>query len=419
MKRIFKAISRAYKNPALLKKYCKRYISIARMCATNVLVLAIKNRLYKRDIWLISEKGTEARDNGFYFFKYIKEVHPEINAYFVITGDSPDLEKVSKYNSTVILNSFSHYAYSLTAKVSASSQPFGALPDPADRLYHLTKRLGRKDQVVIHLKHGITKDELPHSLDYSNTRFDLLCCVSDIERDFMQKIHGYPDEKIKTLGFCRFDALLTPHEVEKQILIMPTHRIWLHAANTDKKAGTIEKELFKKSEFYCVYAELLENKRLKQIAKNEGYSIVFYPHYAMQSFIECFKEFADDSVIIADREHYDVQQLLMESALLITDYSSVFFDFAYMGKPEIFYQFDEKQYREGHFKKGYFDYYSDAFGKVCKNLNDVIDEVASILGSGCIMSDVYKKRVDNFFTIRDTNNCERIYEEVYRKANSK
>lgn len=48
---------------------------------------------------------------------------------------------------------------------------------------------------------------------------------------------------------------------------------------------------------------------------------------------------------------YDVQQLLKESLLLITDYSSVFFDMMYMNKPVIFYQFDENQYRKVIIKK--------------------------------------------------------------------
>ena len=62
-----------------------------------------------------------------------------------------------------------------------------------------------------------------------------------------------------------------------------------------------------------------------------------------------------DRIIIADMK-YDVQQLLKESLLLITDYSSVFFDMMYMNKPVNFYQFDEKQYRKSHYKEGYLNY---------------------------------------------------------------
>lgn len=47
---------------------------------------------------------------------------------------------------------------------------------------------------------------------------------------------------------------------------------------------------------------------------------------------------------IAKFKDYDVQQLLIELRILITDFSSVFFDFAYMKKPVIYYQFDRDKY---------------------------------------------------------------------------
>ena len=59
---------------------------------------------------------------------------------------------------------------------------------------------------------------------------------------------------------------------------------------------------------------------------------------------------------IADEKGYDVQKLLMKAALLVTDYSSVSMDFAYMNKPIIYYQFDSSKYRENQLQEGYFKY---------------------------------------------------------------
>lgn len=122
---------------------------------------------------------------------------------------------------------------------------------------------------------------------------------------------------------------------------MPTHRMWLHAIDACSEATIKEKEEFRKSEYYQAYSALLSDSRLLNIVHEYGYQIVFYPHYAQQSFISCFAEFSNNNVCIANRLDYDVQTLLLESTLLVTDYSSVFFDFAFMGKPQIYYQFDE------------------------------------------------------------------------------
>lgn len=416
IKRIGKTICHVCENPHVLGVYYRRYMPAVKLLVCGILLLPFKSLLQKKKIWLICEKITEARDNGYHFFKYIKENHPEVNVYYVITKSSPDIEKISQYGNTVAANSFRHFFYCLTTKVSISSQPYGALPAPKKELYGLYKHFRRRDQLVVHLKHGITKDELPHSLDYKNTHFDLLCCVSVKEQQFMHTVHGYPNDVAEVLGFCRYDALLQSHEVKKQVLIMPTHRMWLHAANSEKTATDRECTEFEKTVFYRAYAQLLVDEKFLACARLNGYRIVFYLHYATQSFTKCFKKFGNDVVIIADREHYDVQQLLLESAMLITDFSSVFFDFAYMGKPEVFYQFDEERYRAGHFKKGYFDYDLDAFGKVCRSKEDTVQETISILESGCVMMRVYKNRADQFFTFRDTNNCKRVYDEIHRKV---
>ncbi len=419
MKKIILACKKLVNNPIKMKYYLKKCISVLRLFISYLLLIPLRKSLYAKTIWLVSEKASEARDNGYHFYRYVRDNHPEINIYYAITKNAPDKNKFKSDDSLITFNSWKHYFYCLFTKVSISSQPFGALPQPATTLFPYAKKICRKDQVVVHLKHGITKDELPHALDFNNTRFDLLCCVSERERKFMQEMHGYPDENIKTLGFCRYDKLLADHKVKKQILIMPTHRMWLDVVDPIHEATQKEKNTFEKTEYYKVYSSLLSNKELLESVRDNQYTIIFYPHYALQSFVNCFAKYANDEVIIADRKQYDVQQLLLESRLLITDYSSVFFDFAYMQKPEILYQFDERQYRAEHFKKGYFDYRSDGFGPVYTDENAVVNEVKCLLQKDCQMSELYKQRADAFFAFRDMNNCRRVFDEVYRKAMEK
>ena len=48
-----------------------------------------------RGIWLVGERGTDARDNGYWFYRYLRTQHPELRAYYVITADSPDAAKIT------------------------------------------------------------------------------------------------------------------------------------------------------------------------------------------------------------------------------------------------------------------------------------------------------------------------------------
>jgi CDP-glycerol glycerophosphotransferase (TagB/SpsB family) len=109
-----------------------------------------------------------------------------------------------------------------------------------------------------------------------------------------------------------------------------------------------------------------------------------------------------------------VQQLLIDTDILITDFSSVFFDYGYMEKPMVFYQFDKNEFRKTHYGEGYFKYERDGFGKVVETEAEVIDELRRILDNNSNPEAVYLERIHNFFTICDKNNCKRNFESILK-----
>ena len=48
-----------------------------------------------RNLWLVAERGNDARDNGYRFYEYLRTMHPEVNAHYVITTDSADEMKIA------------------------------------------------------------------------------------------------------------------------------------------------------------------------------------------------------------------------------------------------------------------------------------------------------------------------------------
>ena len=391
----------------------KKFACLAKLFIASVTVHVFRRGLLRENLWLFQEKHTEARDNGYHFYTYVKEKHPEIKAYYSIVKGSPDAEKIRHWGTTVDAETMKHYIYWVAAKYSINSQPFGAAPWPTDVLYRF-RRLCRKDQKTVYLKHGVDKDELPHFLDHDKTRFSLIAFVAAREKEFMQKYFGYPDDVAQLLGFCRYDRLNTAPAPKKQILVMPTFRKWLAAEKVECEATEAEFDRFRNSDFFRNYRALLTNEKLLAAAGEKGYKIVFYLHYSLQSYARAFLPFENGTVVIADRQHYDVQQLMLESAAMVTDFSSVFFDFAYMRKPEVFFQFDEETYRKGHYKQGYFDYRRDGFGPVYTKAEDAAAEVISLMGADCKMEAEYLAKVDAFFAFFDSKNCERTYRAVCR-----
>ena len=155
----------------------------------------------------------------------------------------------------------------------------------------------------------------------------------------------------------------------------------------------------------------MSRSKVKEMLETYDYQLIFYPHVEMQKYNKHFHT-DSDRLTIADKSTHDVQQLLMSCSLLITDYSSVFFDVAFLEKPVLFYQFDEEEFRKYHYQKGYFDYRRDGFGPVCTEETEVLEETRACLERGMELQDDYRERVRAFFPMRDAKNCQRTFEAV-------
>lgn len=352
----------------------------------------------KRTIYLFSERGTDARDNGYYMYRYFRCEHPELEAYYVIERNSVDYEKVACYGNIVQPRTWKHYMLFIAAKYKISTHIMGYAPDTP--FYVAFNEKHRVPGKQIFLQHGVIKDTLV-GLYQERTNLDIFICGAEPEyRDIYENYH-YKNNEVKYTGLARYDGL---HDfvTKDQILIMPTWRVYLK---------NLKQSDICKSEYFIQWNELLCDERLATCLGKHKIQLVFYPHYEMQPFIDCFSS-KSKWVTIADFAHYDVQTLLKESKLLVTDYSSVFFDFAYMKKPCLYFQFDEKSFYGNHYKKGYFDYKEMGFGEVLTEKEELVSTLISYIENSCQMKEMYKKRAEHFFPLHDKKNCERIFEEI-------
>lgn len=347
-----------------------------------------------KDIWLISERGHEARDNAFVFFRYMLLNHPDIDARYVIDNESPDREKLSfAKHKLVSFNSFFHYCCLSKAKYLISTHIMGFSPDISlftalDRHFNVFRK-----QRKVFLQHGIIKDDIPF-LYAENVSLDLFCTGGLEEFKFIVENYHHPKGVVQYTGLARYD-LLNNYSSKRMVLIMPTWRLYL------------DNDSFDDSEFFNRYKELLMSPILGKILDDYGYEAIFYPHYEIQKHIGSFKSLNTSSLIHIAGFEYDVQRLLKESSVLVTDYSSVYFDMAYMHKPVLFYHFDEDVFRKNHYKRGYF--YESSIGPVFKDLDSLLSCLDKTLKSDCKLNEEYCAYIDSFFKYRDSNNCNRIY----------
>lgn len=365
------------------------------------LIFKIINKIKKRKLWLICEDGYTARDNGYHFYKYIRENYPKDYCFYVIDKKASDYSKVKEYGNIVQFKSLKHWLYYLSAQYNISNHKHG---NPCQSFFYIIHVILKLYNNRVFLQHGITVNDSKW-IYYKNTRFKYFICGAKREYEYIKEKFGYPDENVIYTGFPRFDNLYNNHINKNQVLIMPTWRNWLGGNYvTDKQ--------FEDTNYYKSWNELINNQKLIEYIEQNDIIIYFYPHQHTQKFIHLFNS-SSNNIKIVDNSSKDIQDLLKESQLLITDYSSVFMDFAYMNKPLIYYQFDKEEYREKQLQEGYFSYLNDGFGPITNNMDSTISYLKEILNQG--LSKKYIDRINSFFEIKDQKNCERIYLKLTEK----
>lgn len=369
---------------ALLKEYIELYPEMSR-----------------RNIWLYMDRHDRADDNAEHLFRYCAALNDGVERYFVIEKDAPEKQRLKRYGNVIAYGSREHKLLALFAKKYITSNfdfirqyPFGA----TDKINIFQGLL--KSQFIF-LQHGITKDDMSRHLDRLTKNMKLFITATQMEYDSIveNENYGYTKDQVKLTGFARYDNLYDSRK--KQIVFMPT---WRNALQSTTDVVYQYRESFKYSKYFHVISDLLNDRRFISAAKKYGYEIIFRPHPVVYSQV---KDFQLDPYIKISPYEESYQSVYADASLIITDYSSAIFDYAYLKKPVIYYHFDDNQY-----DKGYFNYETMGFGEIVKSQGELVKLVTDYISSSCVMSDKYRKRVDEFFLYRDKNNCRRIYEEI-------
>ena len=329
--------------------------------------------------------------------------HPEIRSYYAISSKSEYFETIKNTGYAIRWASFRHWLYYLSADIIISTQ-IGASP-----YMHITFPLeiaGIIRNKRVFLQHGITMNYY-QSLDYKNNKFSLFICGARPEYEYISSQFHFPIEHVVYTGFARFDWLHNTKANKNLILIMPTWRYWFKYGDIDRE-GNIP---FTQSEYFLKFNSLINNRKLIKYIEQNNLTVLFYLHRSMQRYTSEFKSISDN-VKIVKRFDVNIQELLRTGAMMVTDYSSVSVDFAYMEKPILYYQFDQKKFREEHGQPAYFSYEEDGFGPVLIREDETVDYIIYSHQKNFKTEDKYMERMHSFFELRDTSNSERIYEKI-------
>lgn len=154
-----------------------------------------------------------------------------------------------------------------------------------------------------------------------------------------------------------------------------------------------------------VYKEEIDFKKMEEKFGKE-YLILFRPHYFIANSFD-FDKYKGFVYNVANID--DINELYIISDILITDYSSVFFDYANLKRPMIFFMYDLEHYKNE--SNGFYIDLNELPGPIVETQEDLeksIEDVDFNIGS----SKKYKEFNEKYNYLDDGNASKRVIEKV-------
>lgn len=362
------------------------------------------SRLVPKDenIWIFGAWfGTKYSDNSRFLYEYIINNHREIRAIWITQDDDIIKELDEKGYEVYRVYSLKSILLGLRAKCSIFVQS-----NSSDCMFFLNN----KNTKLIQLWHGIPLKKIGFDnnlIDHNDIKikkrtsifpfleeeYDLI--ISSSIEDQGKFITAFRNSNVYITGYPRNDKLLDK-KMSKifTITYLPTFR--------DSIGDKID--LFSRYNFdlekwnnYLFENRIILNIKLHPVNKLKDEVLL--------RFKECKNIHFLDEV--------DVAEVLPITNILITDYSSVYFDYLLTDNPIIFTPFDYEKYITKD-RELYYNYNEVTPGPKCKDWGEVLDWISKFRENPELFKDRREKIKNRFHQFDDGNNCKRVYEKIIK-----
>ncbi|NFO33677.1 glycosyltransferase [Clostridium botulinum] len=391
----------------------------------------------KKNLWVFTSfRQRGYLDNSKYYFEYVTENNPEIEAVW-LTRDKSVYNTLKKQSKNVYISTSFKGIWKMIRANIAITDHFRMTDYPSILGYNYWTKL-------VQLWHGVGLKSMGNGKEVKNTNVpgvkysdDIICKIDDStakkvikkfkyfrhaffremfeeyfmfvcpgqERiDMIGKIWNIPEEKYFMAGHPRnlpiYESMISK---ENLILYAPTYRF-----NKDMELNTVE---------ICLSA--LENIQ-KKMEEIDGKLIIrLHPHTWRNYQIKIKKEIADFDRIELDNER-DIYPNLGKYSIVISDYSSISFDFAMLDRPVIYLCHDYEEFieREAGFN---LDYFKNTPGPKTYTWEETLNEIQEYIDNPKKDSKM-RKEICRYFFYEKANgidNSERITNELKRRLKIK
>ena len=372
-------------------------------------------RWYFRDAWVLIDRVFNADDSAEHLFRYLRKNRPEVNAWFVIERGTPDDRRLRRegYGRRVIAHGSRRWKLLMLNAVQLVSSHIDEVVIRPKEI----RRLADPRWRVAFLQHGVMKDDLSTWLNHKN--IDIFVTSTPAEWHSVVDDHTtyrYTDREAKLTGLPRFDRLLEEAErlgpdQRNLILVAPTWRQWLSDSDSVVTGRHSVREEFADSEYAREWSAVLNSPELADLAERSGLQVALLLH---PNFQDSARLDVGPHVRELSFEGQNVQETFARARVLVTDYSSMFFNAAYLERPVVYFQFDHERVNAGwHLgRHGYFDYERDGYGPVTFSADQAVAAITKTVEGGPEPDPLYLERIRASFPQRDGRCCERVADAI-------
>ncbi len=376
----------------------------------RVLERHIFKKMSIRTDWVFIESffGKSYSDSPKYLYEYLQKTRGDKYRYiWVLNKKSPALEKTGKH-TVCKMNSLRYVYYA-----SRCGYRIFNVRQPAWN----KKRAG---VVFLETWHGTPLKKLAFDMDditsasqnhktlfYQHSReWNYLVSANRFSTDVFERAFVYNRDKILEYGYPRNDILYAENrdeiarEVKKELGIPEGKRVILYAPTWR------DNQFYDKGKYKFTLAMDLDRMR-EEFAEDSV--ILLRTHYYIADILD-LSEY--EGFVYNGSQYEDVSRLYLASDICITDYSSVFFDYANLKRPILFFVYDYEEYA-AEIRGLYIDMEKELPGPVLHD-NDALIEALHNMDA---ITETYKARYvefyDRFCSVDDGHASERIIEKVF------
>lgn len=357
--------------------------------------------------WLFMDRIDNAKDNGEALYRYVKEnkIHEKI--VFALSEESKDYARLKEEGFNLVkYDSFEHWKIMKNAEYVFTSHCDNLNLHP---WYYLERKFQlkymRKYQInsqykLVFLQHGVIRSDLSSWL--GTKKYFRFITSSPYEKLSLLSIPNYrlTENEVVLTGLARWDYLKS--DTKNVITIFPTWRKEIILSKNKEMIG----EEFINTEFYKKWNELLNDSIFEKLP--DDYTINFVSHHDNVPILKHFENTINKRInIINYNEVENFYDIVNATKVFITDYSSFSFDYLYLNKPVIYYDF-EKNALNNNIK----DMEYSKYGYYCTDIKQVDKAFEKIQKNDYKLENKYVKNINKLFAYRDDNNCKRIIDSL-------